>query len=85
MIRAQVYLTEEQARAIDIRALQERRPKAQVLRELVDRGLALPDKGQQQTVGEGLRGLAALGEKLHMTGPTDLSTNHDDYLYGNKQ
>jgi hypothetical protein len=23
-------------------------------------------------------------EKLNLTGPTDLSTNHDDYLYGDK-
>ena len=40
---------------------------------------------QRETVGEALLKLAARGQQLGMRGPTDLSTNLDDYLYGDKQ
>ena len=36
------------------------------------------------STGEALLGLARLGEKLGIDGPTDLSERHDDYLYGEK-
>jgi hypothetical protein len=35
----QIYLTEAQARAITLRALREHKPKSQVIRELITRGL----------------------------------------------
>jgi hypothetical protein len=40
---------------------------------------------QPQTAKEALQGLVDLGKELGMTGPTDLSTNLDDYEYGNKK
>jgi hypothetical protein len=86
MIRTHVYLTEEQAQTIKLRSRQEQKPEAQVIRELVDRGLTVHALGaKRKSTGEALLELADLGKKLGLTGPTDLSTNHDDYLYGDKE
>jgi len=80
MIRTQVYLTEEQARDIKDRARREQRPDAEVIRELIEVGRRQIRISKQKPVAEMLSRL----EKLDLTGPTDLSTNHDDYLYGDK-
>jgi hypothetical protein len=85
MIRTQVYLTDEQAQDIKARAKRERRREADVIRELVERGRNTSQGKRQESAGEALLRLAAVGQELGMTGPTDLSTNHDDYLYGDKQ
>ena len=79
MIRTQVYLTEEQARDIKARARREQRPDAEVIRELIDAGRRHTQPNRQPVIHMLLR-----LEKLNLTGPTDLSTNHDDYLYGDK-
>lgn len=86
MIRTHVYLTEEQAQTIKRRAQQEQKPKAEVIRELLDSGLvAHSTTGRRKSTGETLLELATLGEKLGLKGPADLSTNLDDYLYGDKE
>jgi hypothetical protein len=86
MIRTQVYLTEQQARTIKLRSKHEQKPEAQVIRELVDKGLTVHAPGaKRKSTGEALLELAELGKHLGLTGPTDLSTNHDDYLYGDKE
>jgi hypothetical protein len=85
MIRTQVYLTEEQARDIKVRAKRERRREADVIRDLLERGRLTTTGKRHETTGAALLGLAALGKQLGLTGPTDLSTNHDDYLYGEEQ
>ena len=78
MIRTQVYLTEDQARDIKLRAKREQKHEAEVIRELVDVGLkSAPPTGKEST-GASLLRLAAIGGK----GPADLSTRIDDYLYG---
>jgi hypothetical protein len=85
MIRTQVYLTEEQSKDIKQRALLEKRREADVIRELLDRGRRISQNSQYKTAGDALLALAKLGKKTRATGPTDLSTNHNEYLYGNKQ
>jgi hypothetical protein len=80
MIRTQVYLTEEQAQDIKDRARREQRPEAEVLRELIDAGRRQTQASKQKSVAE----MLARFDKLALTGPTDLSVNHDDYLYGDK-
>jgi hypothetical protein len=85
MIRTQVYLTEEQVQAIKLRSRHERKPEAEVIREVVQNGLAVSQGAKKQTTGEALLELVALGKKYNISGPTDLSTNHDDYLYGDKE
>jgi hypothetical protein len=80
MIRTQVWLTEDQSRYIKDRARSEKRKPADVLRELVDRG-RLVSQGKRK---ESVQGFLARIKQLNLSGPTDLSTNLDDYLYGDK-
>ena len=78
MIRTQVYLTEQQARDIKLKARQEQKPEAKVIRELIEEGLNATGKKPGETTGDALLRLAAIGG----TGPADLSSRIDDYLYG---
>jgi hypothetical protein len=73
-----VYLTEEQSRDIKLRAKRENKREAEVIRELLSAGLKTPSRKGQESTGESLLRLAAIGGK----GPADLSTRVDDYLYG---
>jgi hypothetical protein len=85
MVRTQVYLTEEQARDIKTRAQRERRREADVIRDMLERGRLTSTGKRQETAGEALLRLVSLGKELKLSGLTDLSTNHDDYLYGDKE
>jgi hypothetical protein len=85
LVRTHIYITEEQARDIKIRAKRERRRESDVARELIERGRFVSQGRKQESLGDALLRLAAVGKKLGLTGPTDLSTNLDDYLYGDKQ
>jgi hypothetical protein len=78
MIRTQIYLTEDQARDIKLRAKREKKHEAEVIRDLVDVGLKNATPTGKESTGESLLRLAAIGGK----GPADLSTRIDDYLYG---
>jgi hypothetical protein len=80
MIRTQVYLTEEQARDISLRARRENKRKAEVIRELVSKGLKSSSGKQHESTGDSLLRLAAIGGKA----PADASMRIDDYLYGDK-
>lgn len=80
MIRTQVYLTDEQAQYNKDRAQSEQRRQADVVRELLDRGRLT----SQTKTGQGVADFLARLEALHLSGPTDLSTTLDDYLYGDK-
>ena len=78
MIRTQVYLTEDQARDIKLRAKRENKHEAEVIRELLSEGMKKAASKAQESTGESLLRLAAIGGK----GPADLSSRVDDYLYG---
>ena len=84
MIRTQVYLTEEQARDIKLRAKREKKREAEVIRDLLNKGLGVPSATGRETKGEALLRLAKLGEKLKIKAPADLSSRIDDYLYGDE-
>ena len=84
MIRTQVYLTEEQARDIKLRAKRENKREAEVIRDLLNKGLGIPSATGHETTGEALLRLARLGEKLKIKAPADLSSRIDDYLYGDE-
>lgn len=85
MIRTHVYLTENQSQAIKLRSRRDQRPEAEVLREIIDKGLTVEDSTARMSTGQSLLQLAELGKKYGARGPTDLSTNLDDYLYGDKK
>jgi hypothetical protein len=78
MIRTQVYITEEQARDIKLKAKRENKREAEVIRELLRAGMKVSTNKAQESTGESLLRLAAIGGK----GPADLSSRVDDYLYG---
>jgi len=80
MIRTQVYLTDEQAQDIKARAEREKRREADIIRDLLDRGRLISQGRSKVSVSRFLQNI----EKLNLSGPTDLSTNHDDYLYGDE-
>jgi len=75
MLRTQVYLPEALRQELDIVAKKEKKPTAQIIRELLSEGVRSRHK---ETVGEALTKLADLGVK---GGPSNLSTNIDKYLY----
>jgi hypothetical protein len=79
MIRKQIYLTRELDQHIHVLSQKENKSEAEVIRELLETGLK---KQPPMSTGEALLGLAHLGEQLGIAGPSDLSTRHDDYLYG---
>lgn len=81
MIRTQVYLTDEQARDIKLRALREKKREAVLIRELLDAGLNATASKPRRTAQEALLRLAKIGAK----GPADLSQRLDDYLYGDSK
>jgi hypothetical protein len=78
MIRTQVYLTEEQAQDIKLLAKREKKHEAEVIREVLNKGLKISARQQCESTGDSLLRLAAISGK----GPADLSRRVDDYLYG---
>jgi hypothetical protein len=84
MIRTQVYLRGDQERKIKLKAKQEQKAEAELIRELLDKGWeATYGAGERGlSTGDALLGLAKLGEELGLAGPTDLSSSIDDMLYG---
>lgn len=74
MIRTQVYLPRALYRRIQLKAQQDGKPAAQVMRELLESGLT---GDERETTGDALLRLAAVGAP----GPSDLSQRIDDYLY----
>jgi predicted DNA-binding protein len=81
MIRTQLYLPEDLRRRLRLLAQQARKPEAEVIRELLQQGIA--HAGDEPTIGEGLLRLAKVGEDLDIaTLPPDLSARIDDELYG---
>ena len=81
MIRKQIYLTQELDQHILVISQKENKPEAKVICELLETGIR---KQHPMSTGEALLGLARLGEKQGIDGPTDLSERHNDYLYGEK-
>lgn len=78
MIRTQVYLPKTLYQELSLVARREKKAKAQVIRESLERALK---EAKTETVGEAFLKLAEVGKKLRLRGPKDLSTNHDKYLY----
>lgn len=80
MLRTNVYLTEEQERELNRRAVIARKPKAKILREVIDKGLQATPV-QKSTSTATFMKLAELGKRFKGTAPKDLSINHDKYTW----
>ena len=83
MVRTQVYLTTKQKTTIELLAKHRQTAEAELIRELIDAGLQA--QTQDLAPATGLLELMQLGERLGVRGPGDLSTRHDDYLYGDEE
>ena len=82
MLRTNVYLTEEQERAIRIRATINKKPKAKILRDLINVGLnTTPVQGPSSA--DIFMSLGQVAEQFRGKGtaPKDLSTNMDKYTW----
>jgi hypothetical protein len=73
MIRTQIQLTDEQARALKELAAKRGVSLAELIRQGVERILAESDRREKRR-----RALAMLGR--YDAGPSDVSTHHDRYL-----
>ena len=73
MIRTQIQLTEEQARALHELATRRGISLAELVRQGVERILAESEQREKRQ-----RALAVLGR--YDVGPSDVSTDHDRYL-----
>jgi hypothetical protein len=83
MIRISTHLREDQTRNIRLKARIEKKPEAELIRDLIDKGWsAAYGKGASDSTGDALLRLARVGEELKLSGPTDLSSRIDDELYG---
>ena len=78
MVRKQIYITRELEQYIHVLAQKQNKPEAEVIRELVSKGLKTAPPSRQESTGASLLRLAG----IHGKGPADLSTRTDDYLYG---
>lgn len=74
MIRTQVFLPEETYQYLKIQAQKEKKPAAQVIREVLKAGIK---RRYPQKNNDVWAKLAKIGAK----GPRDLSKNIDKYLY----
>ena len=77
MKRKQIYLTDTLEREIGELAKEENKPQAEIIRQLLEKGI---NKKKKMSSGEFLTRLATYA----VPGPRDLSTNLDRYLYGDK-
>jgi hypothetical protein len=81
MIHTELDLPPNVYRDVELMAKANKRPAAQVLRELIFVGVERWRLRQATPERRGLGQLASLGIK----GPKDFATNLDSYLYGDKE
>lgn len=77
MVQRKFYFPEEMYRDLQLLAKSSRKTITQVLRELVQMGLK---KNKQRGNAYVLLDLARMAEKYKLSGPRDLSKNHDKYF-----
>lgn len=82
MLRTNVYLTEDQQREIILRATVARKAKAEILREVINKGLqATPIQKSSSTASFLKLAKIARQFKDKGTAPKDLSVNLDKYTW----
>lgn len=74
-----MYLPRMLYQNIALIAQREKKPKAQVIREVLEAGVE--KKRKRQNGGKALLDIAAMAKKYKWKGPKGLSSNIDKYLY----
>ena len=75
MIRTQIQLTKEQTKLLKRIAAQENKSVAELIRQSVDQMLQKQGQPNQKQLRQ--KAMQAAGK---LSGPSDLSENHDNYL-----
>lgn len=79
MLRTYLYIPEELSRKAAFMAKQQKKSKAAVMREAMERGInRVPQSGGADV----LLKIAQLGKKYNVKGPKDGVEHFDNYLYG---
>lgn len=82
MLRTNVYLTQEQERELNKRAVAAKKAKAKILREVIDKGLQFVPIQKSVSTAKFMK-LAEIAQdfKDKGKGPKDLSSNLDKYTW----
>lgn len=81
MMRTNVYIPEELNKQIDRVARFQKKSKATIIREALEEGMKEKNSVQAGSA-KALLDMAKAAEKLDVSGPKDLSINHDHYTWG---
>ncbi len=84
MQRTHIYLPEEINREIAYLARLKGKSKAEVTREILEKGLEIVEP-RKSSSAQALVNIVKLAKKLHIKAPRDLSENHDYYTWGGKK
>lgn len=82
MLKTYLYIPDHLEEQIKRTAKIERKSKAEVMRQALEKGL---EKQAPNSGAEVLLKIAELAKKYNVKGPRDLSINHDYYLWGGKK
>ncbi len=86
MIRTQIYLTPKQHSLLKKKAHEENATLSESIRKILDKDLFEKEETKKkQNAGNWLLSMAKEAERLGASGPSDLASNVDAYLYGNKK
>lgn len=81
MLRTYLYIPENLEKQIEQAVQAQKKSKAEVLRQAIEKGLQ--ELNSENNAGvEALFKLAKLAKKYKVKGPRDASINHDYYLWG---
>lgn len=84
MIRTQIYLTQKQHSSLKKKAASLNTTVSDQIRKIIEKDLEAEKKSRPFNAGKWLLSMAEEAERIGASGPKDLATNMDKYLYGNK-
>lgn len=79
MLKTYLYIPEHLKEKINLTAKTQKKSKAEVIRNALEKGL---QEGKGLSGAEALLELVRFAKKHKVKGPRDLSVNHDYYLWG---
>lgn len=82
MVKTYLYIPEKLQERITEAATAQNKPKAEILRQAIEKGLANQVPEDPSASAKTLLQLAEIGQRHKLDGPRDLSKNMDKYLWG---
>ena len=83
MLKTYLYIPEQLEKRIKLTAQSQKKSKAEVIRQAIEKGLKEEEKRESAGV-EALFKMAELGKKYKLKGPKDSSERIDELLWGIK-